>query len=434
MMAATKMSAKRHIMTGLVVLFILVAGLGTWMAAARIDGAIVTQGVLEIGQNQQVVQHPDGGVIDRILVNDGDKVRSGDVLVQLDRSELTSQLAIIESQYFAQLARIARLTAERDRLAQVEYPRELLDALVDHPSLERLAEGQNRLFRSRQKTLAMQQSQLSKREVQIEQKVLGIEAQHKAFTKQLELIQLELKDQRRLLDKGLTQASHVLGLKREEASVLGKIGELAAARAEASEKITETRIQSLGLAVNLREQAISELRDLHATTFELAEMRRLLLQRSSGLDIRAPISGTIHNRQVHAPRSVLRPADPVLYIVPTDRKLSVVAPISLDDIDQLALGQAVTLRFTAFDDLETSNLETTVAKISADAFTNDASGVGYYEAEFSIPDDNIDAPTEGLDLWPGMSVTAFIKTGSRSPMSYLLEPLTRYFSRAFRES
>ncbi len=236
-------SVRGPLIGGFLVLAVLVGGFGTWAAVTRITGAVIAPGRIEVDQNRQVVQHPDGGVVAEILVKEGDSVAEGDLLVRLDPVELQSELAVVEGQLFEVLARRARFEAERDSAAALVF--DPLIATSDNPVAAELMEGQQRLFEARLDSAEAEKDQLSKRRDQIRDQIIGIQAQQEATAEQLRLIEQELADQQTLLDRGLAQSTRVLALQREMANLTGQAGELTAAVAQAEGRITETEIEIL---------------------------------------------------------------------------------------------------------------------------------------------------------------------------------------------
>jgi HlyD family secretion protein len=427
------LSARRPLLLGMVTVAVLLGGFGYWSVGSTIAGAVVTSGMLEVEQNRQVVQHPDGGVVAEILVAEGDSVAAGDVLLRLDGAALQSELAIVEGQLFEFLARRARLEAERDSQPKVTVAGELAQLARDNPEVGELVEGQLRLFAARRETLEKQTAQLSRRSEQITAQIAGIDAQQAALRTQLDLIGQELADQQSLLDKGLAQQSRVLALLREEARLDGQVGELAASRAQSEGRMTEIELEILRLEAERREDANTQLRDIGARERELAERRRALIERIGRLDIRAPVSGVVLGLAVTTPRSVIRPADPVLFLIPQDRPLVIMAQVPPIHVDEVHVGQEVELVFSAFSSRTTPHLKGQVATLSADALTDQRSQLTYYRAEITL--DPGEAEKLGdLALLPGMPVEAFIKTAERTPLAYLVKPFTDYFTRAFRES
>lgn len=426
-------SAKRPIVVGLLALVLLVAGFGSWAGMTEISGAIVASGRIEVESNRQVVQHPDGGVVQEILVTEGDRVEKGDVLMTLDPTLLRSRLTTAEAQLHEILARKARLEAERDGASSIVFPKDLMNKSSDE-EIAQLMEGEARLFHARTESATKSVEQLTGRRAQIERQIEGFNAQQDALKSQLELIKEELEDQQSLLNRGLAQASRVLALQREEAGLEGRVGELLAGAAEAGERISEIEIQILALTTQRREEAITQLRDLQFREVEYRETVASLREQLNRLDITAPVGGIVYDLAVFAERSVIRPADPLLYIVPQDRPLIITAQVPPIHVDQISVGQEAVLRFSTFDARTTPELFGEVRRISADSFVDDATQMAYYRAEMVLQPGQIERLPENRVLIPGMPVEVYLRTEDRTPIAYLVKPLADYFNKAFRES
>lgn len=427
-----KWSARHHLVVGVLGLLVLVGGFGTWTVMAQISGAVIAGGRIEVDQNRQVIQHLDGGVVDEILVREGDLVEAGELLIRLDAENLRSQLSVVEGQLFEVIARRARHEAEREGIPDLSFDPLLSES--DDPSVRGLMLGQVNLHAARGLSERQQKDQLARRREQIASQIEGIMAQRTAVETQIELIGAELASQQSLLGRGLTEVTKVLHLQRDEANLSGRAGELAASVAQAEGKMTEIDIEILRIGSTKREEAISALRDLQPSELELSERRRTLRSQLDRLDIRAPVSGVVYDMQVFAPRSVLRPADPVLYLVPQDRPLVITAQVEPIHIDQIFLGQEVNVRFSAFDQRRTPELVGIVKQVSADSFEDERSNISFYRAEIELMEGQTERLPEGMVLIPGMPVEAFIRTDDRSPLTYLIKPLSDYFAKAFRES
>jgi HlyD family secretion protein len=426
-------SARKPLLIGYITLALLVGGFGGWSVLAKIDGAIIASGQIEVDQDRQIVQHPDGGVVAEIAVKEAQPVKAGDLLIRLDGALLTPELAIVEGQLFEAMARRDRLEAERDDRPDVSFAQDLRDLAKTRPDVVEQMAGQRSLFFARKETLARQTEQLAKRTTQITAQIEGVAAQTLAVTRQRALILKELTDQQSLLDRGLAQASRVSALQREDANLQGNMGELASSRAQAEGRATEIDLEVLRLAALRREEASTQLRDLGPQLLELAERRRALVERIARLDIRAPMAGIVLGLQVTAPRSVLRAADPVLYIIPQDRPLVISVRVQPINIDEIHPGQQVRLVFPAFSARSMPEIFGHITTVSADALTDQRSQIAYFRAEILLNDGELAKLTQQT-LLPGMPVEAFIETGARSPLSYLLKPFTDYFSKAMRES
>ena len=428
-----RLAMRPYILSGFATLALLLGGFGLWSVSSQISGAVVATGQIEVDQSRQIVQHPDGGVVETVAVREGQAVAAGELLLRLDGSAMQSELDIVETQLFEAMSRRARLEAERDDAPAILTPPELADAAARDPDIAELLDGQSRLFEARRDTLLKQIEQLGKRAEQARAQTDGIEAQRVAGERQLDLIRSELDDTRSLMDKGLAQMSRVTALEREEAGLMGQLGELAALRARTEGQITEIELESLRLAAARREEANEQLRDVTSAELELRERYRALAERIARLEIRAPVSGLVLGLRVTTPRAVIRPADPVLYLVPQDRPLVISVRVSPYNVDEVHLDQDVRLVLPGVQGRLMPEITGRVSVVSADAFTDDTTGQSFYRAEILLDPSEM-AKLEGQPLLPGMPVEAFIQTGDRTPLAYLLQPLTDYFRRAFRET
>lgn len=429
----TRWRVKGTVWTGLIALAVLIFGLGGWAGFARLSGAVLAPGQVEVESHHQIVQHLDGGLVEAILVREGDLVTAGQVLVRLDGRMLRSELAIVEGQYFEILARRGRLETERANRDEIQFPPILTEAAAHDPALEEIMAGQISLFLARRDTQAQAVEQFYRQITQIEAQIRGIDAQISALNHQRRLIGRELSDAESLLDKGLAQAPRVLSLEREAARMDGQLGELEASRAQAEARMTEIDIMRLRQIAARREEAETALSDQADDELRLAERRRTLIESIDRLEIRAPVAGVVHQLGVTTPRAVIRAAEPILYLIPQDRPLVVIARIAPIDIDQVGIGQPVALRFSALSQRTTPEIEGQLVGISPDAVVDDVTRLAYYRAEVAIPPEER-AKLGDSTLIPGMPAEVFIRTGEQSPIRYLLKPFTDYLARAMRES
>ncbi|PFG63614.1 HlyD family secretion protein [Thioclava sp. ES.031] len=410
---------------------LLVGGMGAWSVGAKINGAVVSRGVVKVESERQVIQHPDGGVVGEILAHNGDQVHAGDVLLRLDGTFLRSELAIVQAQLLEIAVRKARLAAERDDLAKVDFT-----VLPDFPMLdpEQVAqqrEGQSNLFAARQATMAKKINQLREQQQQIEKQIEGVEAQRVSLMEQLDLVSQELEDKQSLYERKLMEASRVLATQREHAKLTGEIGRLNSVIAEARVRISSLEIEVVGLSEDRREAAITQLRDLQYNEISLVERETTLREKLARLDVRAPVDGVVFGSQVFALQSVIQPAQPMMFLVPSDQPLYVSVRVDPTSIDQVYSGQQVSLQFSTFNRRTTPAIPAEVLRVSPDVQTDEANRETYYEATVE-PDPEALAALPEVKLMPGMPVEAFLKTDARTPLSYLTQPLTIYFNRAFR--
>jgi HlyD family type I secretion membrane fusion protein len=425
-------SARLPLAAGIAALWLLVGGLGFWAVHAKIAGAVVTSGTVQVQSNRQIIQHLDGGVVGEILVREGDRVGPGDVLLRLDGSRQRSELEIVEGQLREIQVRQARLRAERDEAPEIRLTAELLELAETDPQLATNITEEDALFAARLEAMVQGIRLLDEKNVQIANRISGIEAQLAALREQVDLLNEELRGQEALLAQHLTQTARVSGLRRERAAIGGQIARLEAEIAELRGDAASNEIARLQLKTSRREEAVTTLRNLQYHEIELSQRRQILVETLSRLDIRAPVGGIVYDTQVFALRSVIRAAEPLMYIVPQDQPLVVQSRVETHAIDDVYHGQEASLLFPAFDQRETPQLLGVVSRISADAVTEDRTGISYYMVEIEVPQAEADR-LGGRTLLPGMPVEVFMRTGDRTPLVYLTQPLMSYFNRAFRE-
>lgn len=426
-------SARAPIFVGTGAVVALVGGLAVWGLSARLAGAVVSPGAVEVETNRQVVQHFEGGIVGEVRVRDGDAVAAGDAVLVLDDTLLRSELAAIEAQQIELAARRARLEAERDGLDEMSLPPRL-DALRSAGD-DRAAQigGQVRLFSARRDALLKRRAQIAEQSAQLQNQIEGAQAQLAALGDMEALTGTELDDLQALLDRGLTQARQVTTVRREAARLQGEIGKITADIAGLRAEIARLSIETLALETERREAAISLLRDVQVRELELAEAARQVSARLARMEIRAPVSGIVHDTAIFVRDAVVRPGEALMYIVPQDQPLIVSARVETAHVDEVVVGQTAVLRFTAFDHQRTPEVDGQVISISPDVFTDEATGAAYYRVRIKPDAAGLDA-LDGGTLLPGMPVEAYLQTGDRSPVSYLMKPLSDYLSRAMRES
>ncbi len=424
-------SAWFPLMTGYIALVVLIGGFGYWSVSSKIAGAVVSSGMVKVKANQQIVQHPEGGVVGAILARDGDYVEQGQTLLRFDDTLLRSELLTVKRQLNESLARSERLRAERDGTEDLVFGENLVAAAGWDKTTSRQLSGQLRQFEIRKKALAQETELLREQIAQFEIRVRGSKSQLEAMNQRSALFSEELANQQTLLEKELTQASRVLGLRGDIANMEGQIGQLKSDIAGFRGQIAALKIEIVKLATSRTENAITQLQDLQYSEIELKARKIALSKKLFDLEVKAPMDGIVHRSKVFALQSVVQPGAQILYIIPQNQQFLIAARVDTSSIDQVRVGQEVGLRFTVFDQRRTPELKGRVSKISADAIVDEVSGTSFYAVEF-LPEKDELTKLEEQVLLPGMPVEAFIKTGERSPLEYLTKPLTDYFSRAFR--
>ena len=463
---ARPFAAGRPLILGFLTLLALAAGLFGWGILATLSGAVIAPGHVEVATRDQVVEHFDGGTVGEILAHDGDRVMAGDVLIRLDDTDLRSEEGILQIEYADLLARRNRLEAEFHDAIDIAWSAELA-AMAEHDrTVQAILDGQQRLFEARRNARAGQVAQLRERIGQMNKEIVGLEAQQGAVKLQRGFIRQELEAQRSLSNRGLTDLPELLRLERETARLVGQAGDIEARIAGARGRIAEVEIQILQIDTEQIEEAEGQAREVQARENQVRERLAGVRERLGRLEVRAPVSGEVVGMQVFALREVIGPDEPILRIVPQDADLVVVARLQPIYVDQVYPGQAAVLRFSAFPSRTTPRFDGRIVRVSADVAHDEGTDRSWYEVEVAMGDvlaaewdtrawlkpalewlrdhfpqhPGLSIQTEAggrhardLALTPGMPVEVHIRTGERSPLSYLAKPLTDYFSRSMRE-
>ena len=429
---SVSVSMRRALLGGVLVSGLLTLGLGGWAATTDIAGAVVVAGSLVVEPNVKKVQHPTGGIVGEVRVQDGDRVKAGDVLVRLDDTLTRANLAIITKSLDEFGARQARDEAERDGADRVTFPDELVSRRGE-PDVARVLEGEQRLFELRRSARQGQEAQLRERIVQLREQILGLDDQVTAKGREIQLINNELAGVRELWGKNLVRLTRVTALERDAARLEGERGALVSNIAQTRGRITETELQILQIGQDLRSEVSKDLAEIRARTSEAVERTIAAEDQLRRVDIRAPQDGVVHQLTAHTVGGVISAqGEPIMLIVPESDALSAEVRIAPQDIDQVRIGQSAVLRFSAFSQRTTPELIGEVTRISADVTQDAKTGASFYTLRINAPESEI-ARLSGLRLVPGMPVESFIQTGERKVISYLTKPLTDQINKAWRE-
>jgi HlyD family secretion protein len=421
---------RQHVRAAVAALSILVLGIGGLMASVELSGAVVAPGTVIVESHLKKVQHPTGGVVGEITVQDGMRVKAGDVVMRLDETVTAANLGIVTNGLDELAARQARLQAERDGALTPAFPAELLSR-IDTPAVAELVGGEQRLFEARRDARDGQQRQLRERVAQTKQQINGLVQQAASKIDEIALIESELVAVEELFAKQLIPLPRIMALRREKTRLQGERGQLVSGIAQAKARISETELQILQIDQDLRSEVSRDLREAQAKSAELAERKVAAEDQLKRIDIHAPQAGIVHQLAIHTIGGVVTPGESIMMIVPEADDLIIEAKVGLDDIDQVRLGQSVVLRLSALNQRTTPELTGTVAHVPADLVTDQRSGVQYYPIRIAIdPKERNRLGT--LKLIPGMPAESFIQTGDRSILSYLAKPLADQTQRAFK--
>jgi len=426
-------SIRRHLIGGMILGVILLAAIAGWARTTQLAGAVIAPGVVVVDSVVKKVQHPTGGVVGEINVRDDDYVTAGEVVVRLDETQTKANVGVYAKSLNELEARQARLEAEKDGADAIDFPSDLLIRENSDADVAHALTGERKLFKLRVDARAGQKAQLRERVSQLKEEVNGLAEQIDAKSEEIALIQEELQGVMDLWKKKLVPFTRVTALKRDAARLDGERGQLIASKASTGGKIAEVQLQIIQVDDDARSKVAEELSDVRAKIGELSERKIAAEDQLRRIDIRAPQSGHVHQLTVHTLGQVISPGETIMIIVPDEDSLGVEAKVSPTDIDQLGPDQAVVLRFSAFDQRATPEVNGTVKWVSADVTKDEKTGASYYTMHVSVSAEEL-AELKGLKIVPGMPVEAFVQTGTRTALSYFFKPLSDQVKRAFRES
>lgn len=424
-------SINRPTLFGILVTAAFFAGFGLWAIFAPLSGAVVATGVVQASGQNKVVEHLEGGIIATIHVREGQAVKAGESLLSIDTTRVAADRNRVVVALIGAEAQFARAAAERDGKTELVFEAAITNAArvagVDADIDQQRAEFANRLQRHQAELAAVEQRVLAANE-----EIQGLEIQKTSEQRKLEVVREELADKEQLLKQGLTPRSQYNALQRAEADSLGVLGSITANIGQKKSAIAELGEQRAGLEAKRREAAAAEVNELRAKISDLREQLRTkddILTRS---EIRAPDNGIIVKLSKNTVGSVIKPGEPVVELLPTSNDLVIDARISPQDIDAVKIGQDASLRLTALNQRTTPEVAARVAYVSADRLVDEATREPYYSARIEIAGD-LPAEIGPGQIQPGMPADAFIKTGDRTFLEYLIRPIQDSFAKAFRE-
>jgi membrane fusion protein, type I secretion system len=429
--SSTPRSISRHTLAGLVIVIVLAGGVGGWAGTMTLSGALIAQGSVVVDSNVKKVQHPTGGIVGELRVRDGDRVKQGDIVVRLDDTVTRANLAIVTKGLDELYARKARLESERDGASAVKFPADLLARTKD-PDIASIVNGERRLFDLRYTARTGQKAQLRQRIEQLNEEVRGLKAQHVSKEKETKLIDREKEGVYDLWRQKLVPLTKLTELERAAARLEGEAAQLIAQTAQAAGKISETELQIIQIDRDLSSEVAKETREIDGKIGEFVERKVTAEDQLKRIEIRSPQDGMVFQSNVHTVGGVITAGDAMMMIVPDADNLTVEAKVNPQDIDQVRTGQVALLRLSAFNQRTTPEIYGTVTRISADASTDQRTGQTYYTVRIGMPADEV-AKLGDVRMVPGMPVEAFVQTGDRTMISYLVKPLHDQLMRMFRE-
>ena len=425
---------RRRSRLGILVVILTFIGFGGWATLAPVDGAAVAVGEVIVSTQNRVIQHLEGGVVDRIYVDDGDRVQQGDILVELSDVIARSELEIIQSQLLEILGEEARLLAERADKPSIQFP-ERLTSQSEKPAFAAILEGQQSLFESRRDGLQARLDILNQGIDALNQQIQGQQAVSRNLSGRIASYEQEVAGWQELYDRQLADRTRInemerelLRLKADKDSTKSEIGRL---RSE----ISSTRSELLVTKEEFMEKMTTRLREVQQKKADLMARETSLQDTLSRLVIKAPVTGTVVGNKVYTEGGVVKPGDTLMQVVPFNLQLAIKARVAPTEIDRISPGQKADVRLSAFNFQEAHVIESEVVTISADTFEDENTGESYYEVRLRLTEQGTTTMAEQeMFLVPGMPAEVMISTGERTVLKYLLDPFIRLSEKAFRET
>lgn len=424
-------SIRRLVIVGFGMIALFLGTFGIWAIFSPLEGASIAPGVVTVDSQRKTVQHLEGGIIDKILVTEGAKVDKGQPLIFLDKTQAQAQLEQLLTRQRNALARESRLIAERDNLDAIAFPEEL-EVVRESPKVGELLTNQERIFTARKEFYASQQEIINKQLAQSNAELTGQKQRIGIEKRRLAIIGEEIAGNRQLAEKGYVSKTQLLRLEREETQIQSTISQLQANASRLEQNVAENRAQLKEQQLERIKEIVEELRESREARYELDEQiaaARDVLERTT---IKAPLSGTVLNLQVFSEEGVIGPGQALLDLVPNDESLVIEARVDPSDIDQVNAGMKAQIRLTALSMRNVRPIDGELLTVSADRLVDEQSGLAYYLARVKLLD-NVADLMNGVELYPGMQAEVMLLTEPRTPIEYLLKPLSESFNRAFRE-
>jgi len=423
----------RYIVAGILVIVLFFGGLTIWSVFFPFQGAVIASGVVTVVGERKVVQHLEGGIIEKIFVKEGGLVAEGDVLIQLQGAQVDSNVDIIQGRLWAKQAEAARLQAEAGMKSDIVWPLEF-ETLTGKREIAEIISTEKDIFQSRRSDIQGKTELYESQIMQIENRIEGAKEELKSQNAIIQNLEEDLRSKRPLVKDKYMGKTNLLELERTLAEYKGRKGKLNQDIAQFHQMIQEFKLRIVDMSNQYREAAVSKLGEVTDVIFELQEQIKPRLDAQARLEIRAPVRGVVINMQVHSEASgVIRAGMPLLEIVPENVKMIIKAQVQPQDIISVKKGQETKVQLAAFTRKSTPPIKGIVTYVSPDLMSQQTSRgtVSFYEAHVEV--DEADLKAKNAYLSPGMPVACYITTEKRTVISYLLSPLFKGIDMALRE-
>lgn len=422
---------RRHLRRAYWIVVIVFVVFGGWSAVARLDGGVVAPGAIAVEGNRKTIQHLEGGIVEEILVREGSAVQQGDLLLRLSETRPLATVEAARKQLAALLATEARLHAQRDNKPAIIFPDEVLRQQADPLVAASMRENVQQ-FAARRTSLMRGLEVLDAQLSQIEKDITQAQDDERSALTRLQSIDRELPGLQSLMSRGLTTMQRVTMLERERVLTVASLDKSSNDLMRSRDRVTEVKARRSQLEQEYRQEAAALVPDLRRAINDLLQQLKVAEDTLVRLEIRAPVSGTVHQLRIFTQGGVLRAGDPVLDIVPQDADLIVRARISPIDVDRIHIGQSVEIRLPQFQRFQSEVIRGSVRTVSRDALIDEATRAPYFAADILV---NVETVPEHLRnrLVAGMVADIIVLTAERTAFSYLVSPLLNRMALGLRE-
>lgn len=429
----SRWSAAHPLFLGILTVVVVFLGLGSWSTMTTLSGAIIAPGQIVLLNTRQVIQHPEGGVVKAIYVTEGQQVKLGDLLMRLEGEGIKAELQFADARVMELGAIDARLDAQLNGVKAIEFDPEFLVLAASDDAAAEVKDTQERVFKQKLDGLSLARTQRYSRISDVRNQLFALTAEQEALQTQIDLQTEAVATHATLEASGLVKSDELFELKMHLAELQAQKSQLQADAAALTGQITQLEIDLQSVVQQFNADAEAELQSITSQEAEETARADALRERVKDLEIRAPIAGVVLGMQVTRPRTVVRAAEPLMYVIPENGPFLVDTKVPVTDIDEVFIDQSVNLVLNRDKSGQAQEMTGSVFRVSADVLQDDRTGAPYYLVSISISASSIKA-LNGVDLQPGMPVTAYLGTTSHTPLEYLLKPYIDYFRNAFRET
>lgn len=427
-----KLMIRKEVLAGSIAIGVFVVFLFGWSAMAPLSSAAIAPGVISPHGSRKTVQHLEGGIIERILVEEGSRVDAGDPLILLEDTMARASWQLIRTQYFTLAARHARLGALQSGAGEVYFPDWLVEEAGD-PDVASILATEINLLETRRLAHHDRKAVLQQRIVQLEKEIDGLNAQIDGQTRQLVLIGKEISGVQQLVDKGLGRTPRLLGLQRTEAEIRAQQGSNMALVSRTEQAISATELELISSDTVLQDEIAREMAQVQADLSQAGEKMAASGDILSRIEITAPVAGKVIALKYHTAGGIIAPGAAILDIVPENEELIIEARVSPMDIDVVYEGLIAQIRLSAFAQRNVPMITGTVRYVSADRLVDEVTGQPYFRATVEVTKEQIARIGEGVVLTAGMPAEVMIVTGEQTLLGYLIKPAADTLRRSFRE-